>query len=215
MRRLGRSLLTWQAALWAGSSLVLILGALAIVFFTGAPSLEASAAPPATAADISYGPEGAKVVVVEYSDFQCEACARFAPMLAALRENYGDRVRFVSRFFPLVNHPYGMLSAQAAYAASLQGKFWEMQDLLYGRQSEWTDAPDALPYFEAYAKGLGLKVSRFRRDLNAPATKAFITRQMAEGADAGVTHTPWFVVNDKVLVPNRIGDFEALIDAGL
>jgi len=217
LRRLGRSLLTWQAALWAGSSLVLILGALAIVVFTGGPSTETATAtlPQVTATDITYGPEGAPVVVVEYSDFQCEACARFAPMLAALRAKYGDRVRFVSRFFPLINHPYGMLSAQVAYAASLQSKFWEMQDLLYERQSEWSDAPDAYPYFKGYAKGLGLDMSRFRNDLNAQTTKDFITRQMAEGTDAGVNHTPWFVVNGTVLVPNDIADFEALIDAGL
>ena len=176
MRRPGRSLLTWQAALWAGGSLVLILGALAIVFFTGGPSTATATAalPQVTATDITYGPEGAPVVVMEYSDFQCEACARFAPMLAALRAKYGDRVQFVSRFFPLINHPYGMLSAQAAYAASLQGKFWEMQDLLYERQAEWSDAPDAYPYFEAYAKSLGLDMGRFRRDVNAQSTKDFI-----------------------------------------
>jgi len=215
LRRLGRTLLTRQAALWAGSSLVLILGALAIVFFTGAPSTAPATLPEVNATDITYGPDGARVVVMEYADFECESCARFAPMLAALRAKYGDRVQFVSRFFPLANHPHGMLSAQAAYAAFLQGKFWEMQDLLYERQAEWSAAADAYPYFATYAKGLGLNMSRFRKDLHAQSTKDLITRQMAEGADAGVNHTPWFAVNGTTLVPNDIGDFEALIDAGL
>ena len=217
MRTLGRSLLTWQAAVWAGGSLVLILGALAIVFFTGGPSTATASAslPQVSATDITYGPGGARVVVVEYSDFQCEACAEFAPMLTALRAEYGDRVLFVSRFFPLTNHPYGMLSAQAAYAASLQGKFWEMESLLYERQKEWSEAADPVPYFEAYAKSLGLEMGRFRNDMNAQTTKDFIATQKAEGSKAGVTHTPWFVVDGKVLLPHRIGDFEALIDAGL
>lgn len=215
LRRLGRSLLTWQAALWAGGSLVLITGALAIVFFTGAPSTEAATLPEVTATDITYGPDGARVVVMEYADFQCEACARYLPMLATLRAKYGEGVQFVFRFFPLENHRYGMLSAQVAYAASLQGKFWEMHDLLFERQKEWADAADAYPYFEAYAKSLGLDMSRFRNDVRAQTTKDFITRQHAAGSDAGVNHTPWFAVNDTTLVPNDIGDFEALIDAGL
>jgi protein-disulfide isomerase len=217
LRKLGRSVLTWQAAVWAGGSVVLILGALALVFFTGGPVTETATAtvPHDTAADITYGPAGAPVVVMEYGDFQCESCARFAPMLAALRKKYGDRVQFVFRFFPLSYHKYGMLSAQVAYAAFLQGKFWEMYDLLYERQKEWAGAADASPYFESYANSLGLDMSRFRNDVNAQTTKTFVAAQGAAAMKAGVTHTPWFAVNDTVLVPKKIGDFEALIDAGL
>ncbi|MBE3075928.1 MAG: thioredoxin domain-containing protein [Actinobacteria bacterium] len=215
LRRLDRSLLTWQAALWAGGSLVLLLGALALVVFTGSPPTETATLSPVTATDITYGPEGARVVVVEYADFQCESCARFAPMLASLRSKYGDQVQFVFRFFPLAYHKYGMLSSETAYAAFLQGKFWEMHDLLYERQKEWAGAADAYPYFESYANSLGLDMSRFRNDVNAQTTKDFITKQEAAGTEAGVSHTPWFAVNGTTLVPNDIGDFEALIDAGL
>jgi protein-disulfide isomerase len=213
--RLGRSLLTWQAAVWVGGSLVLILGALVLVFFTGNPSTGTVTIPEATAADISYGPEGAPVTVLEYADFQCEACAEYAPMLASLRAEYGDRVLFVFRFYPLDYHPYGMLSAQVAYAAYLQGKFWEMYDLLYGRQQEWSGAADAYPYFEAYATSLGLDMEKFREDLNAQTTTDLILAQKAAGAEAGVNRTPWFAVNGSSFVPNVIGDFEARIDPGL
>jgi protein-disulfide isomerase len=215
VRRLGRSLLTWQTALWAGGSLILIMGALALVFLTGNPPVETAVVPQDSATDITYGPTDATVVVTEYSDFQCESCARSAPMLAALRAKYGDRVLFVFRFFPLAYHEYGMLSAQAAYAAHLQGKFWEMHDLLYKRQKEWAGSADAYPYFEAYASGLGMDMTSFRTDVAAQTTKDFITGQAAAATEAGVTHTPWFAVNDKVLVPKSIHDFEALIDAGL
>jgi protein-disulfide isomerase len=215
LQRLGRSLLTWQAALWAGSSLVLVLGALALVFLTGSPPAETAVVPQRAAADITYGPAGASVVVTEYADFECKSCAEYAPMLAALRAKYGDRVLFVYRFFPLAYHEYGMLSAQVAYAAYRQGKFWEMYDLLYRRQKEWASAADAYPYFESYAAGLGLDMTRFREDVNAPATKDFITRQGAAATAAGVTHTPWFAVNGKAVVPKNLRDFEKRIDASL
>ena len=215
MRRLGSSLLTWQTALWAGGSLALLLGALAVVLLTGSPPAETAIVPQDTVTDVTYGLADAAVVVTEYADFQCESCAKSAPMLAALRAKYGDRVLFVFRFFPLAYHQYGMLSAQVAYAAHLQGKFWEMHDLLYKRQKEWAGAADAYPYFEAYASGLGLDMTRFRTDVAAQTTKDFITGQAAAATEAGVTHTPWFAVNDKVLVPKNIRDFEVLIDAGL
>jgi protein-disulfide isomerase len=215
LRGPGRSLLTWQAGLWAGGSLILIMGALALVFLTGNPPVETAVVPQDSAADITYGPADAPVVVTEYSDFQCASCAKSAPMLTALRAEYGNRVLFVYRFFPLAYHEYGMLSAQVAYAAHLQGKFWEMHDLLYERQKEWSGAADAYPYFEAYASGLGLDMDQFRIDVDAQTTKDFITSQAAAATEAGVTHTPWFSVNGKVLVPKKIGDFEVLIDAGL
>jgi protein-disulfide isomerase len=213
--RLGRSLLTWQAAVWAGGTLLLILAALALFVFTGKPSTETVTVPGATASDITFGPEGARVMVLEYADFQCEACAEYAPMLASLRAEYGDRVSFVFRFYPLDYHAYGMLSAQVAYAAYLQGKFWEMYDLLYGRQQEWSGAADAYPYFEGYATSLGLDMEKFRTDLNAQTTKDLILEQKAAGAAAGVNRTPWFAVNGSSFVPSVIGDFESRIDAGL
>jgi protein-disulfide isomerase len=215
LQRLGRTLLTWQAALWAGGSLVLVLGALALVFLTGSPPAETAVVPQSAAADITYGPAGAPVVVTEYADFECKSCAEYAPMLAALRARYGDRVLFVYRFFPLAYHEYGMLSAQVAYAAYLQGKFWEMYDLLYARQKEWAGSADAYPFFEGYAAGLGLDMTRFRRDVYARSTKDFITREQTAATAAGVTHTPWFAVNGKAVVPKNVRDLEKRIEASL
>lgn len=215
MHRLGRSLLTWKGTPWIGGSLILVLGALTLLLFTGSPSLKATTVSQDYATDITYGLAGARVVLVEYADFQCEACARAAPMLASLRAEYGDRVLFVYRFFPLDNHQYGMVSAQAAYAAFLQGKFWDMHDLLYKNQQEWSDTTDPLPFFDAYATSLGLDMARFREDLNAQSTKDLIAAQQAEGSAAGVNHTPWYVLNGSVFVPYDRGDFTGLLDAAL
>jgi protein-disulfide isomerase len=215
MRIPGRSLLAWQGAPWAGGSLLLVLTAVVLLVATGTASTAPSAAQHAGADDITYGAKDARVVFVEYSDFQCEVCAVYATTLSPLREKYKDSVLFVFRFFPLAYHQNGMSSAQAAYAASLQGKFWPMHDLLYQKQKEWAEAADPFPTFESYAAGLGLDMQRFRADYVAPATKEFVTRQKAEGDKAGVTHTPWFIVNDTVVTPLNPGVVEGLLQNAL
>jgi protein-disulfide isomerase len=200
---------------WVAGSLLLLLAAVPLYFFTGAAASEPSRAQQPGSGDITYGPADAKVVLIEYSDFQCPFCADYAPMLASLREKYGDQVQFVYRFFPLAGHDYATVSAQAAYAAHLQGKFWEMQDLLYEHQEEWSESSDPRPYFDSYAESLGLDIEQFHADMDARSTLDFITRQKEEGTQAGVTHTPWFVIDDKVVLPRSVADFEQLIEDAL
>ncbi|MHB1345076.1 MAG: DsbA family protein [Thermoleophilia bacterium] len=210
------SFFTWRKAVWAGGSLALCLGALALVFFTGAPSTETGTVSQEYGDDITFGPEGARVALVEYADFECEACAEFSPILASLRAEYGDEVLFVFRFFPLERHRYGTVSAQVAYAAHLQGKFWEMHDLLYEKQREWADSTDPYPYFDAYAEQLGLDLETFHRDAEAQATKDFITAQFVQGTAEGVGHTPWFALNGTVFTPQfQKEEFTVRIDAAL
>lgn len=85
------------------------------------------------------GKENASVTLIEYADFQCPACASYAPVVEQLEENYGDRVRFVFRHFPLISiHKNAYAASVATEAAGAQGKFWEMHDLLFERQSEWS-----------------------------------------------------------------------------
>jgi protein-disulfide isomerase len=213
LRRIGRSLLTWKGAPWTGATLVLILGALALFVFTGSPPADTATVPLEYATDITSGPADARVVVVEYADFQCEACAHYAPMLASLRTDYKDTVRFVFRFFPLNYHAFGMVSAQAAYAASLQGKFWQMHDLLYENQQEWSESADPVPHFEAYANSLGLDVATFRQDMNAQGTRDLIASVKSQGSQDGVHRTPFFAINGTAIVPSSLSDFKSRIDA--
>jgi protein-disulfide isomerase len=200
---------------WVGGTILLILTAVALYTLAAPAASTPSTAREPSSADIAYGPDDAPVVVVEYSDFQCSFCAQYAPMLASLRSEYGDRVRFVFRFFPLNYHEHGMLSAQAAYAAFLQGKFWEMHDMLYANQQEWAEAGDALPYFERYAESVGLDMERFRADIQAQDTIDFIVEQRAEGDQAGISHTPWFIVDGADVTPRSLEEFKALIEAAL
>jgi protein-disulfide isomerase len=204
-----------RAAPWIAGTVMLVVASAALYGFTGAAASEPSRSQPASSGDITYGPENPQLVVMEYSDFECPFCAEYASIMAQLRAKYGDRVQFVFRFFPLENHRYGMISAQAAYAAYLQGKFWEMHDLLFENQDAWVSSPDPRPYFESYAQGLGLDMERFRSDLDSPGTISFIEGQRAEGDAAGVTHTPWFVIGDEAVLPRSLEDFEKLIEDAL
>ena len=203
----------WAGIPWAAATIVLVLAAGILYVSTGTAAGE-SKAPATTATDISLGPAGAKVVMVEYSDFQCQYCAQYASLLSPLREKYKDRVLFVFRFFPLENHPFGMVSAQAAYAAYLQGKFWEMHDLLFTNQQDWSTAAAPETYFEAYASALGLDLEKFRTDYAAQTTQDYILGEKAGGKQAGVEHTPWFIVNGTIVTPRTTAEFESLWQVG-
>jgi protein-disulfide isomerase len=210
-----RNIFRAEGVPWVVGSVLMLLAAASLYAFTGAASSEPSNAPPRSSNDIGYGPADAQQSVIEYSDFQCPFCSEYATIMAQLRQEYGDRVQFVFRFFPLSNHKYGMISAQAAYAAHLQDKFWEMHDLLFANQKEWSESSDPRPYFESYAKNLGLDIDQFLKDMYVQSTIDFVNGQADVGLTAGVTHTPWFVVGDESVLPRTIDEFRKLIEAEL
>jgi protein-disulfide isomerase len=211
----GNHLVAWKGIPWVGGSLLLLLTVATLYLFTGAAASEPSRVPRPAADDISFGPANASLSVIEYSDFQCPFCAEYATILKTLREKYGDQVRFVYRFYPLASHPYASIAAKAAYAASLQGKFWEMHDLLFENQKEWSESDDPRPYLNAYATSLGLDLDKFHADADAQSTTDFIRRQATEGKQGGVTHTPWLVVGDSVVLPRSLEEFDKLIQEAL
>jgi protein-disulfide isomerase len=208
-------LVAWKGIPWLGGSLLLLLSVVAIGLFTGAAASEQSKVPPASADDISYGPADAPLTVIEYSDFQCPFCAQYAVWLRSLHERYGDRVKFVYRFYPLANHQWATLSARSAYAAYMQGKFWEMHDLLFENQEQWAESDDPRPYLDAYAQSLGLDLDKFHADADAQSTLDVIKRQAAGGKRGGVTHTPWLVVGDKVVLPRSLEELDKIIQEAL
>lgn len=139
------------------------------------------------------GAAEAPITIIEYADFQCPACAAFhqsfKPTLAAV----SDTVRLVFRHFPLVEiHDKALLAAQAAEAAAAQGKFWEMHNVLFEKQAEWSPKPlsEFTAVLKNYAQSLGLDVARFERDLTSPAVVARVQRDLESGQAAGVGGTP-------------------------
>ena len=204
-----------RAMPWASATALVVVAVLALYFFTGAAATEAFEAPPVASTDITYGPDNPELTVIEYSDFQCPFCAEYAKWMTQLRAKYGDRVQFVFRNYPLADHEWATFAAQAAYAASLQGKFWEMHDLLYERQDEWAESSDPRQLFDSYAESLGLDVDQFHTDADAQSTLDFINKQAKAGKAAGVSHTPWFVIGNESVLPRSLEQFEQAIEERL
>ncbi|HEX8163697.1 MAG TPA: thioredoxin domain-containing protein [Pyrinomonadaceae bacterium] len=168
--------------------------------------------PPGTVASGSPGAEpahaegsaGAPVVLEEFGDFQCPPCGAMFPEVERMRQDYGERVRFVFREFPLINvHPHALLAAHAAEAAGLQGKFWEMHRELFTNQQAWSRSQDPTPLFETYARSAGLDVDRFRRDLGSPETDARVVADRDRGKSVGVESTPTFYINGRKMLPSQ------------
>lgn len=141
--------------------------------------------------DPFQGKRGAPVTVVMFSDFQCPACAATHPVLQRVLAEYGDKIRFVVRDFPLSEiHKDAFLAAQAANAANAQGKFFEFAEILYRNQ----DALDAAS-LSRYAADAGLNVAQFELDLQSGKFAEEVRRDMADGKSYGIGSTPTIFVN--------------------
>jgi protein-disulfide isomerase len=157
------------------------------------------------------GAAHAPVTLVVFSDFQCPYCSRANATVAALREKYGDRLRFVFKHSPLPFHPNARPAAVASMAAGAQGRFWEMHDALFASQRELDR-----PHFVELAGKLGLDTARFQADLDSGRFDAQIDADSAQARKVGATGTPTFFVNGKRLVGAQPQSaFEAVIDAAL
>lgn len=172
---------------------------------------------PVSSADWIKGDASAKVVLVEYSDFQCPACGQYFPVLKKLQDDFAGKIAFAYRHFPLKQaHIYAELAARAAEAAGRQGKFWEMHDMIFVNQSTWSAAPDARGLFVQYAGALGLDLARFTADLNDPENIKKVEGQFRSGLRSGVNGTPTFFINGKKIESPRSYDaFKSAIAAAL
>jgi Na+/H+ antiporter NhaA len=136
------------------------------------------------------GPREALVTLVEYGDFECPYCGRAEPVVRELLREFGD-VRYVWRHLPLSDvHPHGQIAAEAAEAASNQGAFWEMHDLLFEHQDALT-AEDLV----GYAEQLGLDTELFADDLRTHAGAARVADDVDSADLSGVSGTPTFFIN--------------------
>jgi protein-disulfide isomerase len=157
------------------------------------------------------GSDGAKVMIVEFSDFQCPFCARVVPTLSQVQDAYGDEVRIAFKHFPLPIHAAAPGAAAAAVAAQRQGKFWQMHDLLFENQRNLNR--------ETYLKlagELGLDTDRFEKDLDDPAVKDRVAQDLAQANALQVGGTPGFFINGRFLSGAQpFAAFKAVIDEEL
>ena len=142
------------------------------------------------------GPAGAKLLIVEFSDFQCPACRYAEQPMRQILAMYDGKLRFVFKHFPLRMHQWAKPAAAAAECAGRQGKFWEYHDRLYDKQDEWTN-DKADDFLSGYAKDLGLDVPAWQACRRDPSTAAAYEADMKDGDDAWVASTPTFFINGR------------------
>jgi protein-disulfide isomerase len=150
------------------------------------------------------GERDAAVTLEEFGDFQCPPCGTLSPLIDEIERDYHSRLRVVFREFPLPMHTHAAEAAYAAEAAGVQGRFWEMHDLLYREQAVWSKAADVKTIFNSYAGMLGLDAARFQADVQSPAIKEMVERDHREGAERGVKSTPTIFINNRMLDPTSL-----------
>ena len=164
---------------------------------------------------IKGNPE-AKVVLAEYSDFQCPACGQFYPHIKELVNEHGDQLRFEYRHFPLINiHPQALPAARAAEAAGVQGKFWEMHDKLFENQNTWSKSSNPNGYFVQYAEEIGLDTDMFKRHLGSSVIEDAVMAGFNDARSRGFTGTPTILLNDKLMEFTTFADFKAQVEAAI
>ncbi|HEV2842832.1 MAG TPA: thioredoxin domain-containing protein [Chthoniobacterales bacterium] len=162
------------------------------------------------------GSDQARVTLEEFGDYQCVPCHFLAKTLLKVEHDYGTKVRIIFRHYPLKKHVHAYTAACAAEAAGVQGRFWEMHDLLFQNSPQWgketprpiislvPNAPDVSPeekaaevraIFAGYAEKLGLDVERFKRDMDSEQVRGRIRSDQERAASVGVDRTPSVFMN--------------------
>ena len=145
-----------------------------------------------------------KNILVEYSDFECPACASFHNFLKEMDKTATPNAQLVFRHFPLYQvHPVSFNAAYAAEAASIQGKFWEMSDLIFDNQAEWNKFTQPESYFINLAKKLSLDLNKFKIDMTSQAVKDRVQTDLSEGEKIGINSTPSLFLNGKKVEVNN------------
>jgi len=183
-----------------------ILVVLMLVFgCAGAPIKEG-----ATADGYAYrGSASPKIIIYEYSDFECPYCGRAGPAIDEVLRTYPNEVQLQFRHFPLTEiHPRSMPSALAGICAEKQGKFWQMHDKMFASQEKLEDAD-----LSAYAKEAGLDMQMFAQCLSSKETADRVNADIAAGAALGIRGTPSFAVGRSVVVGTP--KLKSIVDAEL
>jgi len=166
--------------------------------------------------DHTQGAGTSGVTLVEYGDLQCPACKSYYPIVKQIQKEFGDKITFQFRNFPLNQlHPHAYQAARAAEAAGKQGKFFEMHDMLYENQDSWSGLSDVTSVFESYAQQLGLNMDQYRSDVISAEVGGAIDADIKEGQNLGANSTPTFVINGQKVEenPRSFTEFKDLINS--
>jgi protein-disulfide isomerase len=163
------------------------------------------------------GPANAKVTLVEFGDYQCPSCKAFHPVVQELLSRYPDQVRLEFHHYPLISiHPNAMAASMAVEAAGEQGRYWEMHDLIFELQDQWSRSPNPEPDFLAMAARLGLNQNAFMQALRSPQLQDRILQDVLRAREAQVEAVPTFFIDGKkVSIPLSISAFVDVIETHL
>lgn len=208
-----KSAIIWSAAIF------LVVGVFGAIVYFGQSSEDVRDYSLDEVGDFEWtkGNSEAEVVLVEYSDFECPACAFYYPLTKQLAEEFEDDILFVYRHFPLRQiHRNAEDAAVAAEAAGNQGMFWEMHDILFDKQEEWEEQGNADELFVSYAEELELDMEQFERDFEDRDLLQKVRQDYASGTKAGVNGTPSFFLNgEKIQNPNGYEELRDLVTEAL
>lgn len=215
-----------RRVLWINIGLVaafVVAVILAFVFLRPTAAPEAAPGQSASPADVVRDdshvlgePGTSDVTLVEFLDFECEACGAFYPLVEELRKQYAGQVTFVTRYFPLDGHQNSRNAAVAAEAAAQQGAFEQMYNRLFETQREWGEQTESrAPLFREYAAELGLDMDAYDAAVADPATLERVLSDFNDGLALGVQSTPTFFLNGQTLELEQYDDLERAIQAAL
>jgi protein-disulfide isomerase len=161
-------------------------------------------------------PSDGSVVLVEFLDYECEACGAWYPTVEQLRQQYEGQVQFVHRYFPLPSHSNSVNAALAAEAAAQQGAYEQMYKRLFETQKMWGHSGESqAPLFREYALEFELDMDQYDATISDPKTLERIQQDFSDGTELGVQGTPTFFLNGEQVRPNNSEEFAALLDASI
>ncbi len=183
--------------------LTIVVAIAIVVLVLGVRAWQKTTIPPAKGPVMSgrsLGSPGARVKIVEFTDFQCPACASAAKVVHRVMQENESKLFVELKYFPLPMHKNSRKAAVAAECARVQGKFWPMQELLFRDQGIWAipDAPE--DNFLSLARSVGIDEQKMMRCMASAAAERTVADDLQEGKNLGVKATPTFFVNGKAVV---------------
>jgi protein-disulfide isomerase len=158
----------------------------------------------------------ATVSLAEFGDYQCPACSAYSTLVTQILTEFAGKINYGFKNFPLSQHANAPISSYAAEAAGLQGKFWEMHEILYKNQDSWAASTDARSIFIGYAKDLGLNSDQFGKDMDSAKIKEFVQTDLVDGRTVGINSTPTFFINGvKIDSPQSLDAFKQVIQSAI
>jgi protein-disulfide isomerase len=163
-----------------------------------APGLQvASTTKPGAQPPHIRGDPNAPVTLEEFGDFECVPCFILWPAMKNLETDFGKQLAVIFRQNPMPQHAHAIDGARAAEAAGLQGKFWEMHDMLYLQRAEWTKATDPRTQLSEFARQLNLDVARFDRDMKGAEVARRVAADKERATALGLDRTPVIFINGR------------------